>query len=371
MPTSCHQAREAFLAEMARQGVPADRIDLFDVPGAFEIPLHARRLALSGRYAAIVACALVVDGGIYRHEFVAHTVVSALMQQQLDTDVPMLSAVLTPHHFHEHMEHRKYFHAPLRDEGHRSRRRLHPDPGQPAPGRRNAGRRRAGRCRADPCLDYTLYGAPGSGAVPVHAALTLIGLPFTTVDVAPWRGEAERDKLQGVNPMRQVPALLTPDGELITESAAILIWLGDRHPEAGLCPRADDPKRAQYLRWMVYVPAAIYSMFWVRDDPGRLAADPAGEAVIKARTAERIAHCWRVMDAQLPGGTPYLMGDQIGMLDLYVAVVSRWTPRRLRFYREAPRMAEVVRRIDAEPRLAQVWATRFPFTPGWENAPAD
>jgi len=105
-----HQARDAFLAEMARQGFPRERIDVIDVPGAFEIPLHARRLALSGRYAAIVGCALVVDGGIYRHEFVAATVVEALMSLQLQTDVPMLSAVLTPHHFHEHVEHRKYFH---------------------------------------------------------------------------------------------------------------------------------------------------------------------------------------------------------------------------------------------------------------------
>jgi 6,7-dimethyl-8-ribityllumazine synthase len=106
-----HQARDAFLAEMQRQGVARDTIDLFDVPGAFEIPLHARRLAQSGRYAAIVGCALVVDGGIYRHEFVAATVVDALMKVQLECDVPVLSAVLTPHHFHEHVEHRKYFHA--------------------------------------------------------------------------------------------------------------------------------------------------------------------------------------------------------------------------------------------------------------------
>ena len=105
-----HQARDAFLAELARQGVPADTIDVFDVPGAFEIPLHAKRLAQSGRYAAIVGCALVVDGGIYRHEFVATTVVNALMGLQLETGVPILSAVLTPHHFHEHAEHRKYFH---------------------------------------------------------------------------------------------------------------------------------------------------------------------------------------------------------------------------------------------------------------------
>ena len=105
-----HQARDAFLEEMARQGFARERIDIVDVPGAFEIPLHAKRLALSGRYAAIVGCALVVDGGIYRHEFVANTVVSTLMALQLETNVPILSAVLTPHHFHEHVEHRKYFH---------------------------------------------------------------------------------------------------------------------------------------------------------------------------------------------------------------------------------------------------------------------
>jgi 6,7-dimethyl-8-ribityllumazine synthase len=104
-----HQARDAFFDEMARGGVPADRIDVFDVPGAFEIALHAQRLARSGRYAAVVGSALVVDGGIYRHDFVSATVVQALMDVQLDTGVPVISAVLTPHHFHEHAEHRKYF----------------------------------------------------------------------------------------------------------------------------------------------------------------------------------------------------------------------------------------------------------------------
>lgn len=103
------RAREAFIEEMARHGVAPEAIDVFRVPGAFEIPLHARRLAKSGKYAGIVGCALVVDGGIYRHDFVAQTVVKALMQVQLEVDVPIFSAVLTPHHFHEHAEHRKYF----------------------------------------------------------------------------------------------------------------------------------------------------------------------------------------------------------------------------------------------------------------------
>jgi 6,7-dimethyl-8-ribityllumazine synthase len=75
----------------------------------FEIPLHALQLARSGRYAAIVGCALVVDGGIYRHEFVAHAVIDGLMRVQLDTGVPVISAVLTPQQFHEHAEHRRFF----------------------------------------------------------------------------------------------------------------------------------------------------------------------------------------------------------------------------------------------------------------------
>ncbi|MCL2584307.1 MAG: 6,7-dimethyl-8-ribityllumazine synthase [Streptosporangiales bacterium] len=84
-------------------------VDVIEVPGAFEIPLRVKRLAASGRYAGLAGCALVVDGGIYRHEFVAATVVDALMRVQLDTDVPVFSAVLTPHHFHEHDEHLSYF----------------------------------------------------------------------------------------------------------------------------------------------------------------------------------------------------------------------------------------------------------------------
>jgi GST-like protein len=117
---------------------------------------------------------------------------------------------------------------------------------------------------------------------------------------------------------------------------------------------------------MVYVPAAIYSMFWVRDEPGRLAADKAAEPVILERTAERIAACWKIIDDQVRPGR-YILGDSLSVLDLYVTVVSRWTPRRRRFYEAAPRMADVVRRVDAEPRLQALWAERMPFVDGWEG----
>ncbi|HRL21079.1 MAG TPA: 6,7-dimethyl-8-ribityllumazine synthase [Alcaligenes sp.] len=104
------QARLGFIDEIRNLGQDPEHIDFFEVGGAFEIPLHARRLARSGQYAAIVAAGLVVDGGIYRHDFVATAVIQGLMQVQLETDVPVFSVVLTPHHFHDGQEHHDYFH---------------------------------------------------------------------------------------------------------------------------------------------------------------------------------------------------------------------------------------------------------------------
>ena len=102
-------ARIAFLDEIEARHIPRERVDIFEVPGSFEIPLHAQVLAKTRRYTAIVAAGLVVDGGIYRHEFVADTVIKALMDVQLRTEVPVFSAVLTPQRFHEHQEHRNFF----------------------------------------------------------------------------------------------------------------------------------------------------------------------------------------------------------------------------------------------------------------------
>ncbi|HEY2708088.1 MAG TPA: 6,7-dimethyl-8-ribityllumazine synthase [Caulobacteraceae bacterium] len=103
------QTLEGFRAELTRLGYSDNLVDRWELPGAFEIPLHAKQLAKTGRYAAVVAAALVIDGGIYRHEFVAETVVRALMQVQLETNIPVFSVVLTPHHFHEHETHESFF----------------------------------------------------------------------------------------------------------------------------------------------------------------------------------------------------------------------------------------------------------------------
>jgi 6,7-dimethyl-8-ribityllumazine synthase len=103
------RAREAFIDDLTGHGWARDALQSHEVPGAFEIPLLAQTLARRGEVAAIVACALVVDGGIYRHDFVARAVVDGLMRVQLETSVPVFSVVLTPQAFHEHADHQQFF----------------------------------------------------------------------------------------------------------------------------------------------------------------------------------------------------------------------------------------------------------------------
>lgn len=103
------RARHSFTKKIAESGITESQIDVFQVPGSLEIPLQAKLLAKSGQFDIIVACGLIVNGGIYRHEFVTTSVIDGMMQVQLETEVPVLSVVLTPLNFHETPEHQQFF----------------------------------------------------------------------------------------------------------------------------------------------------------------------------------------------------------------------------------------------------------------------
>ena len=207
---------------------------------------------------------------------------------------------------------------------------------------------------------YVVHGAKGSGSVMVEAALTLLDLPYRVVESSILTDEAGDPALAAINPMRQVPALVLPGGEVMTESAAILIWLADDHPEARLSPTMASAARPAFLRWMAFA-SAIYALYWVRDDPKRVIEGPAAaHREVKARLNARIAECWGIMDHQIDPAH-YLLSNDLSVLDLYVTVMSRWAPGRKRFDEFAPKMARIVRRVDADPRLAALWAERMPL----------
>src|SRR5579871_6526694 len=101
---------------------------------------------------------------------------------------------------------------------------------------------------------FLLHGEANSGAVAVEAALTLIGLPYRVVETT----TGDPNGSPGT-PFGQVPALRLPGGGMMTESAAILIWLADSRPAARLSPAWDAPDRPAFLRWMAFVSAQIYA----------------------------------------------------------------------------------------------------------------
>jgi len=104
-----NRCQDGFIAEFDRRGWSTDGVEIIEVPGAFEITLLAKKLAKTGTFEAIIAVGLVVDGGIYRHDFVATAVINGLMQVHLETDIPVISAVFTPHQFHEYETHLNFF----------------------------------------------------------------------------------------------------------------------------------------------------------------------------------------------------------------------------------------------------------------------
>ncbi len=103
------QARKSFIAKMKEAGVSENKIDIFDVPGSLEIPLQAKKLAETGKYAIIVCAGMIINGGIYHHEYVNHAVLNGMMDVQLETGIPVMSVVLTPLNFREGNEHHEKF----------------------------------------------------------------------------------------------------------------------------------------------------------------------------------------------------------------------------------------------------------------------
>ena len=206
----------------------------------------------------------------------------------------------------------------------------------------------------------TLYGTQGSGSASTEAALEIAGLPYARVDAASWQPSPGLDELKRVNPIAQIPTLVLDDGSILTESAAILIHLGLAHPESGLL--AGDPaRRAQQIRGLVYIGANCYAGIGILDYPERWYPDPddAVRKAMQARGRARVAELWEIFADQFPA-TPWLSGERLGALDILAATVSKWSGARKTLAVTRPEFAALMASIEADPRIAAVWARHWP-----------
>jgi GST-like protein len=163
------------------------------------------------------------------------------------------------------------------------------------------------------------------------------------------------DKLAEVNPLAQVPTVVLPDGTVMTESAALVLYIDGLVPELGLVPQVRDPQRRELLRWLMFLVAAVYPTFTYGDDPKKWVGDAGGS--LRESTDEHRKSLWRLVEGAVRG--PWFLGDTPSALDLYVSVMTRWRPGREWFADACPRLYKIATAVDEDARLKTVWATNF------------
>jgi GST-like protein len=206
---------------------------------------------------------------------------------------------------------------------------------------------------------YKLWGRAGWGSTMVEAQLVWYGLPFIFEPVGDLLREPDsRAALQKVNPLAQVPTLILPDGQVMSESAAITLLLADIAGNDSLVPAPGASERAAFLRWLVFIVANIYPTFTYADDPARFVSVNAARDPFRAATDAYAQRLWKQTETAARG--PWFLGERFSALDIYVGVMTRWRPKRGWFETETPRLFAIARRADARPELADVWKRNFP-----------
>jgi GST-like protein len=201
---------------------------------------------------------------------------------------------------------------------------------------------------------WRILGCRGCGSAIVEAVLVLAKIPYEREEVD-YNTPSGHDKLAEVNPLAQVPTAILPDGSVMTESAAIILYIDGLHPELGLVPNVRDPLRRELLRWLMFLVAAIYPTFTYGDDPKKWVGEHGQD--LRHSTDEHRESLWRLVEGAVRG--PWFLGETPSALDIDVSVMTRWRPGRTWFAANCPRLAKISLAVDEDERLKAVWAQNF------------
>lgn len=207
---------------------------------------------------------------------------------------------------------------------------------------------------------YQLFGHRQSGSSAVEIALCLCGVPYRRVDAYSTEDSGAAKELEALNPQKQVPTLQLPDGSVLTEAAAILIYLGLTFAQSKLLPE-DPAQRAQAIRGLVYIAANCYTPIGIIDFPERwlLDSDEAARQQLVSGTKQRLYRNWALFAGEFPA-RPFLNGAEPGALDILAAVITKWSGTREAMLGARPEFYGLLERIDHHPRIAPVMSLHWP-----------
>lgn len=206
-----------------------------------------------------------------------------------------------------------------------------------------------------------LYGRPGWGSAIVEYQLAFYGLPYERVVVEDlFQSAVGRNALRALNPIGQIPTLILADGSVMTESAAITLWLADHSGSDALVPGPGSAERAQFLRWLIFLVANIYPCFTFADDPARFVDAEAARKPFRAAVNAHAERLWGHVEAA--SGEPWFLGARMSAIDAYLAIMTRWRPGTPWFEANAPRLLAAGKRFEALPGVdAAVAANQDPL----------
>lgn len=200
---------------------------------------------------------------------------------------------------------------------------------------------------------YKLYNRTGSGGFAVEAALAVAGQPFELIAVESQPSTPLPESFKAINPWGQVPVLLLPDGTMMTETGAILIYLATRHPGDGIAPPLDTSEAAEVMRWCVFLSVNVYEATIRRVYPDRYTTDADGAAGVKAAAIARNDDAFALIEASLTD-EGFLVGRQQTVADIYLAMLYAWHPGQ-RF----ERLVALTHRVAADRVIAPLWRRNF------------
>ena len=199
-----------------------------------------------------------------------------------------------------------------------------------------------------------LHYAPGAASLLVHWLLIELDLPHALQPVDFSTRAQKSPEYLALNPSGVVPTLVL-DGKPMAEAAAIAMFLGDRHSQAGLAPALDAPARRDYLQWMFHLANMVQPLFRIWWYPHEVAGEAQADAA-RGHVQPRIEAAWDRIDAHLAANGPYLLGAAPCVADFYLVMLMRWSRNMPRPATEWPQLAALATRMKARPSFAALYA---------------
>ncbi|MEI7599012.1 MAG: glutathione S-transferase family protein [Aestuariivirga sp.] len=201
---------------------------------------------------------------------------------------------------------------------------------------------------------YTLYARNQAGSMAVEALLAACGADYKVIVLNRKPDGAFEDFFHAINPKAEVPTLVLPDGSVMTESAAMMIHIAEQYPEAGLAPQPGEKGRAEFLRWQVYLAAALYGSDLRLFYPQRFTTDANGAEGVKARAGETMMQEFSIY-ADVLGERTFML-DRLTALDIYAAMLCSWAPDMGALFAKHPNLKRMYDAVLQNEAVQKVWA---------------